>query len=438
MVRVLKQMLLAGAACGIVGVVPAPTVLAAGTPPSSVTIAGSLQSELGCPGDWQPECTVTQLTYNTDDDVWRQTFDLPAGSYEYKAALNNSWDENYGAGATLNGPNIGLTPAQATSITFYYDQVTHWVTDNVTSRIATAAGNFQSELGCPGDWDPGCLRSWLQDVDGDGIYRFTTTDLPPGDYEWKVAVNEAWDENYGAGGVPGGVNIGFTVGSGDQVTFSWDSGTNIPTVTVGSPDGDDDGVADDVDNCPATPNADQANFDGDALGDACDPDDDNDGVADGDDAFPLDPSESSDVDGDGLGDNADPDDDNDGQSDTDEAACGSDPTNAASTSPDSDGDHVPDCVDLDDDNDGVADDVDRCPATDLAGDTAPGQLKKNRMWSNDSGEFLFGDGSPAGVTIADTLGCSASQVIDDIGLGNGHEQFGISKSAMKAYLSSIR
>jgi hypothetical protein len=33
-----------------------PTVIASHTPaPTSVTVAGSLQSELGCPGDWQPE-----------------------------------------------------------------------------------------------------------------------------------------------------------------------------------------------------------------------------------------------------------------------------------------------------------------------------------------------------------------------------------------------
>ena len=30
--------------------------------PASVAIAGSLQSELGCPGDWQPECAVTDLS----------------------------------------------------------------------------------------------------------------------------------------------------------------------------------------------------------------------------------------------------------------------------------------------------------------------------------------------------------------------------------------
>ncbi|MFK7805154.1 MAG: thrombospondin type 3 repeat-containing protein [Anaerolineae bacterium] len=49
-------------------------------------------------------------------------------------------------------------------------------------------------------------------------------------------------------------------------------------------DSDGDGVEDADDNCPAVANADQANFDGDNFGDACDPDDDNDGVADGVDA----------------------------------------------------------------------------------------------------------------------------------------------------------
>ncbi len=49
---------------------------------------------------------------------------------------------------------------------------------------------------------------------------------------------------------------------------------------VGGPDGDGDGVPDGQDNCPAEANADQANFDHDALGDACDLDDDNDGLPD--------------------------------------------------------------------------------------------------------------------------------------------------------------
>lgn len=45
-------------------------------------------------------------------------------------------------------------------------------------------------------------------------------------------------------------------------------------------DRDGDVVVDAVDNCPATPNPDQADLDGDGGGDACDVDDDADGVAD--------------------------------------------------------------------------------------------------------------------------------------------------------------
>jgi hypothetical protein len=53
------------------------------------------------------------------------------------------------------GLTIPLNLAGATSVRFYYDNKTHWVTDNQNSIIATVPGNFQSELGCPGDWDPG-------------------------------------------------------------------------------------------------------------------------------------------------------------------------------------------------------------------------------------------------------------------------------------------
>jgi len=200
--------------------------------PTSVAIVGSLQSELGCPGDWQPECSASRLVYDSADDVWQQVFTVPAGSWEYKAALNDSWDENYGAGGQPNGPNIALSLGAATDVKFYYDHKSHWITDNVNSRIATAVGNFQNELGCPGDWDPGCLRAWLQDADGDGVYSFSTDVIPAGSYEAKVTIDESWDENYGEGGVLGGANIPFEVPEGAVVHFSFDSATNIPDIVV--------------------------------------------------------------------------------------------------------------------------------------------------------------------------------------------------------------
>jgi glycosidase len=200
---------------------------------TSVTIAGSLQDELGCPGDWQPECPLTQLGYDAEDGVWQGSLALPAGTWEYKAALDGSWTENYGIGAVRDGPNIALPLAAATSVRFYYDDETHWVTDDQTSVIATAPGSYQSELGCAADWDPGCLRSWLQDADGDGTARLSTSDLPPGSYEFKIALDESWEENYGAGGLRDGPNIAFSVASvGDVVTLSYDQVSHVAEVSV--------------------------------------------------------------------------------------------------------------------------------------------------------------------------------------------------------------
>lgn len=67
---------------------------------NSVTIAGSLQSEIGCLTDWDPACVASHLTFQPVEPtgLWRGTFTLPAGEYEYKVAMNDAWTVNYGAG----------------------------------------------------------------------------------------------------------------------------------------------------------------------------------------------------------------------------------------------------------------------------------------------------------------------------------------------------
>jgi hypothetical protein len=91
---------------------------------------------------------------------------------------------------------------------------------------------------------------------------------------------------------------------------TWNTGEDAFVLKLGSigpADTDGDGVADPTDNCPSIANANQANNDGDAQGDACDPDDDNDGVLDTADNCRLiaNPSQA-DFDGDGVGDVCDP------------------------------------------------------------------------------------------------------------------------------------
>ena len=125
-------------------------------------------------------------------------------------------------------------------------------------------------------------------------------------------------------------------------------------------DQDGDGIADAEDNCPAVPNANQANLDGDGMGDACDSDIDGDGVDDTADNCPLVANANqADLDGDGIGDACD------GDIDGDSVPNNSDncPVNANASQANFDGDGLGDACDDDDDNDNVTDAQDSCPGT---------------------------------------------------------------------------
>ncbi len=201
------------------------------TQPSAVSVPGTHNSEMGCAADWAPECDQAQLALDAEDQIWKKTFTIAPGSYGYKAAIAKAWSENYGAKAEREGANIDYETVDGV-VTFYYDHATHWITSDEEGPIVTTAGSFQSELGCAADWDPACMRMWLQDPDGDGVYSIATTKIPAGTWEFKVAVGLSWDENYGEGGVPDEANITVTVpADGAKTTFAYDAGTHVTTVT---------------------------------------------------------------------------------------------------------------------------------------------------------------------------------------------------------------
>lgn len=93
-----------------------------------VNIPGSWQvAGAACGSDWDPACPTSALTDN-GDGTFSGTFNIPAGEYEYKVALDGSWAVNYGSDGAQDGPNYALSLAADSVVTFTYDSNTHLVT----------------------------------------------------------------------------------------------------------------------------------------------------------------------------------------------------------------------------------------------------------------------------------------------------------------------
>ncbi|QDG66005.1 glycosidase [Pseudarthrobacter sp. NIBRBAC000502772] len=97
--------------------------------PGAVAVAGDFNTILGAPENWAPQYDEAQLTLDALDQLWKISADLPAGSYTFKIALNRSWDENYGAFGTFDGPNHELHHDGGT-VTIRYDHRTRDITIN--------------------------------------------------------------------------------------------------------------------------------------------------------------------------------------------------------------------------------------------------------------------------------------------------------------------
>jgi hypothetical protein len=97
--------------------------------PEAVAVAGDFNTFLGAPENWAPQYDEAQMEFDFLDQLWKKSAELPAGYYTFKIALNRSWDENYGAFGTFDGPNHELHHDGGT-VTIRYNHSTRDITIN--------------------------------------------------------------------------------------------------------------------------------------------------------------------------------------------------------------------------------------------------------------------------------------------------------------------
>jgi len=182
---------------------PITHIVTANPQPATVVVAGSFQSELGCAGDWQPNCDNTRLSYNPDFGIWTDTFDIPAGHWEYKITINNSWAENYGLNGEPDGANIPLDlcyPAKV-AFTYYHSSCFHYAYAQIITNGVCLNKFYDANVNGypdPGEEPMGGVQFTLS---GNGIKQIQTTgsdgkaaftNLPDGLYLIKETVPSAY------------------------------------------------------------------------------------------------------------------------------------------------------------------------------------------------------------------------------------------------------
>lgn len=164
------------------------------------------------------------LEENADNSGWYTVSISVTGN---DAAINGLFNNgNWGDGNQTGNWTTGtLTGKQE----FWYDNGVLGTTAPEgwfdASRTIHIPGTF------PGpSWDP---SSNQMTYDPElGLYVYTFQNVPAANYEYKIAINGSWSENYGANGKPDGSNIAVSVPTAQDVTVYYNDETHYSVTSL--------------------------------------------------------------------------------------------------------------------------------------------------------------------------------------------------------------
>jgi len=147
--------------------------------------------------DWTPADTTYTLDY-IGGGFYKKTFNLKAGTYEYKVAYNGNWDNGEVEG------NVKLSLATDSYVTFISNPLEAICTDSIANPSILGSVSLIGTIRGLGDksWDTASKDYDFSSLSGDGKYIysgfFSNDTLLPEKYEYKCIEDYAWT----SGGLP--------------------------------------------------------------------------------------------------------------------------------------------------------------------------------------------------------------------------------------------
>jgi hypothetical protein len=181
-------------------------LLGAGVSHASLVVAGSLQSEQGNPGDWDPPNSTLIMTDNgggmhsvTANNLGNGVF------YEFKVLDDGGTPPaNWGDPEVVNTNTMAYGDADGSVLISVNTNLTNgnggkvvWVnSDGIPMQVV---GDFMNEAGGAADWTPNDA-AFAMTSEGAGLYSFYATISTPGSYQFKATDGAGWNYQVGPDG----------------------------------------------------------------------------------------------------------------------------------------------------------------------------------------------------------------------------------------------